>query len=122
MAPPVALIVNEPVPEIAPLNTEESGPFTTKLELPTVEKVWIRLLPDVVTVPPVAMALVPAYRTMTTPDPPEAFVAPCEPPPPPPNPSVPDVPRLSPPPPPPPDPPEPCVPQFQQVDPPPPPP
>jgi hypothetical protein len=58
--PPVALIVNEPVPEIAPLNTEENGPFTTKLELPTVEIVWIVLLPDVVLVPPEAILLVPA--------------------------------------------------------------
>ena len=58
--PPVALTVNEPSPEMVPVNEAENGPLITKLELPTVEKVWIRLLPDVVTVPPVAMALVPA--------------------------------------------------------------
>jgi hypothetical protein len=60
MAPPVASIVKLPDPEIAPLNDAENEPFTTKLALPTVEKEWIVLFPEVVTVPPVAIALKPA--------------------------------------------------------------
>ena len=58
--PPVALTVKDSVPEMTPVNEAENAPFTTKLALPTVEKLWIVLFPEFVTVPPVAMAVVPA--------------------------------------------------------------
>ena len=58
--PPVALTVKDSAPDMTPVNEAENEPLLTKFALPTVEKVWMVLFPEVVTAPPVAIAVVPA--------------------------------------------------------------